>query len=505
MALIDISKINRAKPVVTSVYKDTSLRHPQYAYNEFCQELVKLSAKALSEYQVRFLRVMYEDALKGQDSELFRFAYNAVKGKKNIAPFDDKRKLAVHIIAMAMPLFHADNFIRVNYMDDSATENCVRATSITLKKKSEGLPITMKSVLSKFVIPYMREFVLPRIELGDDDKRLFDSERWGVKAGDGNRKDAFAHGVSVTMLPISSPSDSPKVNTYYLPTEKNGNIYVNDVNHSYVGNASDILSDFYKPKQGYLGSSTRLRVVDLNIYDRIDSDSHNVVHNVIKDISKALSRQGIIPDEEQSEANLIDAFIGVDTRSLPSSKMLLHRDDVSIRAVLEKYELKQIASWYDRIIGFQQLNTIKEVKLSSSHKEGDIDISSTILYAYTDYYESPIGTTFEDADVDYVFKHRVLSLLESNTIGGRIYNSITEEVLRLLESYIRTASTPWLKIIDNIYGVNYQELDRYSNFIGFRTPQIYSYVKTNLTGRPIEFRDTIELTYVDKIEAKFHF
>lgn len=504
MALIDISKINGRKPIITSVYKDTSLRHASYTYNEFCQELVKLSAKALSEYHVRFLRVMHEDALNGENSELFRFAYNAVKGKRNIAPFDDKRKLAVHVIDKAMPLFQAGNFIRVNYMNDSDIERCIRATAVTLKKKTEGLPISMKSVLSKFVIPYMREFVLPRIELNNDDKRLFDLEYWGVKGSGGYRKGSLAHGVSVTMLPISSPSDSPKVNTYYLPTEKNGNIYVNDVNQSYIGNASGILSDFYKPKQGVFGDSS-LRVVDHNIYDRIGSNPHNVVHDVIKDISNALRRQGVIPEEERSEDNLIDAFIGVDTRSLPSSKMLLHRDDISMRAVLEKYKLNQISSWYDRIIGFQKLDAITEVNLSSSHNEGGIDISSTILYAYTDYYEFSTETTFEDADVDYVFKHRVLSPLESNTIGDRIYNSITKEVLRLLEAYARTVRTPWIKIIDNIYGVNYQELDRYSNFIGFRTPQIFSQVLTNLSGRPIEFLDTIELTYADKIETTFHF
>lgn len=337
MALIDISKFKNRKTVVTSAYKDTSLKQAQYPYHEFCQELSKLSAKSFSEYYTRFARVMYEDALNGEDSELFRFAYNAIKGKRNIAPFKDKHKLAVHIIDKAMPLFHADNFIRVNYMGDSDIDGCISATATTLRGKTYNLPISMKDLLSKFVVPYMKEYVLPRVELTDEDKRFFDVEA-NIKELPALRN--MVHGVSVTMLPISVSNGVTMASTYYLPKEKDGSIYVNDVNHSYVGTLSSISTTFHLAKDN-VAMTLGISPVDSDIYDKL-KDYDNPVYELIKEISRAIHNQGLVPQEERNKEKLIEAFIKVDTRSLPSSDMLLHIDDVAMRAILDKFELDDI-------------------------------------------------------------------------------------------------------------------------------------------------------------------
>lgn len=499
MALIDISKFKDRKTVVTSAYKDTSLKQAKYPYHEFCQELSKLSAKSFSEYHTRFARIMYEDALNGEDSELFRFAYNAIKGKRNIAPFKDKHKLAVHVIDKAMPLFHADNFIRVNYMNDTDVERCIRASAITLKQKSEGLPISMNDILSKFVIPYMREFVLPRIELTNNDKKLFDSEDNYIRSAMSISYRNMANGVCVMKLPISSANDSPKVNTYYLPNEEHGDVHVNDVDISYVGTLTAISTAFNGARYN-TSQSINLRFVDSDIYEKLDIRD-NVIYKVIKDISKALSKQGIIPKDEYSKEKLIDAFIGIDTRNLPSSSILLHVGDIQMKALLDRYEQEQIYSWYKRIAGFHELDEYGHVKLSSSGSNAELNMS---LYTYADLYEYMIDSPSEDADVEYVFKNRVISPLKS-AIGDRIYNSMTEGILSLLEFPLKTDKTPWLKIIDNIYGVNYQELDKYDHFIGFRTPHIYSHMSNNKGLSTSKSHDVIKLTYADRIETKFNF
>lgn len=496
MALIDISKFKDRKTVVTSAYKDTSLKQAQYPYHEFCQELSKLSAKSFSEYHTRFARVMYEDALNGEDSELFRFAYNAVKGKRNIVPFKDKHKLAVHVIDKAMPLFHADNFIRVNYMGDSDIDGCISATATTLRGKTYNLPISMKDLLSKFVVPYMKEYVLPRVEFTDEDKRFFDVEA-NIKKLPALRN--MVHGVSVTMLPISVSNGVAMASTYYLPKEKDGSIYVNDVNHSYVGTLSSISTTFHWAKDN-VAMTLGISPVDSDIYDKLkDYDNH--VYELIKGISRAIHNQGLVPQEERNKEKLIEAFIKVDTRSLPSSDMLLHIDDVAMRAILDKYEPEQIVSWYKRIIGFQQLDTIKNVKLLSSSDNGGQDASS---YVYTDLYEYPFGSPSEDAEVSYVFKNRVLYPLK-NAIGNRIYDSMTEGILSILVSPLKTDRTPWLKIIDSIWGVNYQKLCKYNNLIGFRTPQVYSYIGNNNGVAIKNTLNRIELTYLHRIETKFNF
>ena len=79
MAFINLSKLisdgNKGDDIVVFPSENKSQVTEAYVpFGEYIDEFVRLSAEAINEYHSRVPRILYEDLLKGTDSEMFKMA-----------------------------------------------------------------------------------------------------------------------------------------------------------------------------------------------------------------------------------------------------------------------------------------------------------------------------------------------------------------------------------------------------------------------------------------------
>lgn len=179
MAFINLSKLisdgNKGDDIVVFPSENKSQVTEAYVpFGEYIDEFVRLSAEAINEYHSRVPRILYEDLLKGTDSEMFKMAESFVS---SLGIDGDERKKAVTLMINVFRFINIDNCIRIHFSDESKINKLIMLSVQKLPDKATCVSMytTNKDVFVRFIVPYIREYVNKKIEFTDKDREAYDA------------------------------------------------------------------------------------------------------------------------------------------------------------------------------------------------------------------------------------------------------------------------------------------------------------------------------------------
>lgn len=215
-----------------------ALLSPNITLGDFMKSLTSGFADLAQEYFSRFYSVIYDDVSKGEDSEMYRLAYQCAGDEKTYVDYKGDEDVAYNarwIIRCAINLFNMDNCIRLNFA--SPRERKLMANFEVKNKVFSPSGMNADAVMNNFIIPYTIDYLNARIDFTDLDARAYelDSDWSNEKV---NHR-TFNVVSIVKNIPISIDyANDLKVSTYFKPTKRGDSLYVGNANTMSISSVS---------------------------------------------------------------------------------------------------------------------------------------------------------------------------------------------------------------------------------------------------------------------------
>ena len=215
MALIDISKIANRRDVVSSAVVVQAQKQALYPFMDFISRLGECLAEEIDEYYARLSRILLEDLKDKENSVLYKMT------KEVYSDLSDENVNAM--LCRALIYINIDNCIRINFTPKSDLAQLITKT-ISYEKDLFGNKT--KEAFRSIVLPYIRDYVNPKLEFTKIDERLYLEEDvdYGVESTWYNS--LYCIDVHEYLIPVSTGKDG-EIMTYFLPERKDGNITYN--------------------------------------------------------------------------------------------------------------------------------------------------------------------------------------------------------------------------------------------------------------------------------------
>ena len=212
MALIDISKIANRRAVVSSAVVEQGQKYASYPFTDFISRLGELLAEEIDEYYARLSRILLEDLKNEKESVLYKMV------KEVYNNLSDENVNAM--LCRALTYINIDNCIRINFTTKSDLAQLITKT-ISYEKDSFG--DKTKETFRNIVLPYIRDYVNPKLEFTKIDERFYLEEDVDFGLYSSGYSSLYSIDVHEYLIPVSTGKDG-EIMTYFLPEHKDGNI-----------------------------------------------------------------------------------------------------------------------------------------------------------------------------------------------------------------------------------------------------------------------------------------
>ena len=212
MALIDISKIANRRAVVSSAVVEQGQKYASYPFMDFISRLGELLAEEIDEYYARLSRILLEDLKNEEDSVLYKMV------KEVYSDLSDENVNAM--LGRALTYINIDNCIRIKFTPKGDLAQLITKT-ISYEKDLFGDKI--KETFRNIVLPYIRDYVNPKLEFTKMDERFYLEEDVDFGLYSSGYSSLYSIDVHEYLIPVSTGKDG-EIMTYFLPEHKDGNI-----------------------------------------------------------------------------------------------------------------------------------------------------------------------------------------------------------------------------------------------------------------------------------------
>lgn len=212
MALIDISKIANRRAVVSSAVVEQGQKYASYPFTDFISRLGELLAEEIDEYYARLSRILLEDLKNEKESVLYKMV------KEVYNNLSDENVNAM--LGRALTYINIDNCIRINFTPKSDLAQLITKT-ISYEKDLFG--DKTKETFRNIVLPYIRDYVNPKLEFTKMDERFYLEEDVDFGLYSSGYNSLYSIDVHEYLIPVSTGKDG-EIMTYFLPEHKDGNI-----------------------------------------------------------------------------------------------------------------------------------------------------------------------------------------------------------------------------------------------------------------------------------------
>lgn len=466
MAFINISKLisnGNAGDELDALQSEKRLTETEayVPFGEYIDEFVRLSAEVLNEYHSRVPRILYEDLLKGTDSEMFKMAEAFIS---SLGIDGDARKKAVSFMIKVIGFINIDNCIRIHFSDESEINKLIRLSAEKLNVKDIFISwdTTSKDVFAEFIVPYIREYVNKQIEFTDKDKEAYDA-MFSDNIGKGSHETCMC--IEDFGVPLSSDVKEDRLMYTYSKPKRNGS----DV--SFLGKSLCRLS---ADKE----FSLKYRLTDKNAYP--DFNEYGYMYSLSKSAMNAIS-----PFINNIVINDFGRNVASELNSMPHSPSA---DD--IRQVFESFNVSgeiggvissQYVSCGDEYLEYIYNKTKQPYtymvllpgnRLCPAFSVDGAD-GEEVSRSYAGFSSDIIPTTEKllkvkgigAMDLDVIISEHIAPYFKPMA-EGHILKEMLEKSDKLRHATYKFKDDTPLGVLDNIYGLDTSKVDGFSRLRG---------------------------------------
>lgn len=206
MALLKDSLVRRtdSQRAIVTATPDKPRFRPIVPLNEVLGEITSALTDKMNEHFARLSRIIAYDLGQGKNSYFHSLSYNRFCGISHNT-----------LVLIGFEYITPENCARVHFLSEEKLESAIQATCEYDNQAYNPL-ITNRAlnfILRELVIPYIKEYINPRMKFTDDDEKFVNSELSG-------RIPANVNGVGVDMfpIPVSMQDDGTLMAYHHLDT-----------------------------------------------------------------------------------------------------------------------------------------------------------------------------------------------------------------------------------------------------------------------------------------------